>query len=167
MHVCRAEPMSWTLVLNCLSKGHCALLTSSSSLCPVIYGHLVSCVITTVTTLFVTGHEEILKIWLNTPCGKLIFSVILICQEWKLQSNILWCCLFLACESCSSFSLIWRQTETHRQEQCSSERRPTHLDGGRPGTGQESDVTGNTECTPVTFNKSFTKYYQADIWKTN
>lgn len=45
-------------------------------------------------------------------------------------------------ESGSGPGLVWRETETHRQKQHPSSRRPAHADRWRPRTGKESDVTG-------------------------
>lgn len=80
-------------------------------------------------------------IWLNTAMACTLDRPLFI------KVIHLFSCVSLAGESCSCLGIVWRQTETHRQEQCSSQRRPTHPDGGRPWTGEESDVTGNTECT--------------------
>lgn len=62
----------------------------------------------------------------------------------KVQSKMHYSCVSVAGESRSGLGVVWRQTETHGQEQRPSERRPTHPDGGRPWNGKESDVAGNT-----------------------
>lgn len=104
---------------------------SISSLCPLIYGHLVS------LFLFIYFNSAFKMI----PIEKDMSSMY---QKDSPPLTHFFSSLFVVSESSSGFGIVWRQAKTHRQQQHSSKGGPTHPDRWRPWTGKEPDVTGST-----------------------